>query len=185
MTGMMLKGAALAFCLAVGLSGSGSIGTATASDFRVHGVDRPGASAVDRLQTRLERTRVRTELNRLSRQSLRLRSDRGTTARFGPEPGAGREGRRRAIDGRLARLDRDVVLQRGRLSQIERRLADQDRPTGRRVPLAFEDRPAVPLLPSAALLGLPVQDREAASEAAREIVNQLLRANEARTLAPE
>ena len=154
--------------------------SALASEFRVHGPDRTGPSSFDRLQTRLERNRIRSELNSLRREQVRLRSDRGASERFGPAPAAARDGRRRAIDSRLSRLNRETIRQRGRLGQLERRLADQSDPRGRRVPNDFRQRPSVPLLPSAALLGLPAQDRDGASEAARAIVNQLLRANEAR-----
>lgn len=130
---------------------------------------------------RLQRDRLRAEMNDLRREELRLRSARGRTARFGPEPGAGREADRRRIDSQLNRLARERVLQRGRLGRLERRLRTPDQRTGRRVPSGFEDRPAMPLGPPAAVLGLPADDREAASEAARDYVNQLLQQSEGRT----
>jgi len=134
----------------------------------------------DRAFDRLQRDRLRAELNDRRREELRLRSARGRTARFGPEPGAGLEAERRSIDRQLNRLAREEVLQRGRLGRLERRLRAPDQRPGRRLPSGFEDRPAMPLTPPAAAFGLPAQDREAASEAARAYVNELLRQSEGR-----
>lgn len=155
------------------------------SELRAHG-DAAGrvfsdGSAFDRLQ----RNRLRARQNDLRQEELRLRAERGRTGRFGPEPGAGREGERERIDRRLNQVERDRVLQRGRLGRLERRLRTPDAPPERRVPSDFADRPAVPLGPPAEALGLPAQDREAVSEAARAYVNELLRRSEGRAAQAE
>ncbi|NBC31769.1 MAG: hypothetical protein GVY13_03730 [Alphaproteobacteria bacterium] len=150
------------------------------TELRVHGDAAGRVFSPDGGFDRLQRDRLRARFNDLRQEELRLRSERGRTGRFGPEPGAGRAGDRRRIDRALNDLARERVLDRGRLGRLERRLRTPDTPPERRVPSDFEDRPPAPLGPPAAALGLPAQDREAASEAARAYVNDLLRQSEGR-----
>ena len=162
---------------------------AGATELRVHGQARGRDSAVDRTTVRIERSRARLGLNDLRRERLHLGAERGRTDRFGPEPGAGREADRRAIDGRLIRLQREIIQRRGQLGRIDRRLDRLDEPATRAVPSDLTDRRRVVQIPgqipAAAILGTPALDREAASEAARDYVNQLLRASEDRVAVPD